>query len=179
MSAFRRGTIIRYATIALMPACSVCGQATHDSGRNIRFQLPDPVLQLADRDEADGVWKSEPDPNRAVMMMVPNLGGFLRGLLPVHLSDGDTVTFGVWVGVHPDDLKRAYDLWWDPRYRDLPISGRLANALPEWGLLGTPVDLEVVDPEATPYCVRSTNAELSGLLRDEWDRADVLSRLPS
>jgi hypothetical protein len=69
--------------------------------------LPDPVLQLPDRDAADGVWKSEPDPNRAVMMMVPNLGGFLRALLPVHLSGGDTVAFGVWVGVHPDDLKRA------------------------------------------------------------------------
>jgi len=162
-----------------MTACSVCGRATHGGDRNVRFRLPDPVLQLPDRDDADGVWKSEPDPNRAVMMMVPNLGGFLRALLPVHLSGGDTVTFGVWVGVHPDDLKRAYDLWWDPGYTNLTVSGRLANALPEWGLLAVPVELEVVDPEATPYCVRSTDAGLSKVLSDEWDRAGVLSRLPN
>jgi hypothetical protein len=65
-------------------------------------------------DYTEGVWKSETDPMRAVMMTVPHVGGFLRALLPVHLFGGDTVTFGVWVGVHPDDLRRAYDVWWDP-----------------------------------------------------------------
>jgi hypothetical protein len=59
-----------------MTACSVCGCATYERDRNVRFRLPDPVLQLPDRDDAEGVWKSEPDPNRAVMMMVPNLGAF-------------------------------------------------------------------------------------------------------
>ena len=78
-----------------------------------------------------------------------------------------------------DDLKRAYDLWWDPGYPDLTVSGRLANALPEWGLLAVPVELEVFDPEATPYCVSSTDVELSKVLSDEWDRAEVLSRLPN
>ncbi|HMM96806.1 DUF2199 domain-containing protein [Phycicoccus sp.] len=162
-----------------MPACSVCGRALHDRDRNVRFRLPDPVLQLPDRDDGEGVWKSEADPSRAVMMMVPNLGGFLRALFPVHLSGGDAVTFGVWVGVHPDDLKRAYDVWWDAGYPKLSVSGRLANALPGWGLVGAAVDLEVVDPKATPYCVRSSDAELSSVLTDEWDREDVLARLPN
>lgn len=112
------------------------------------------------------------------MMMVPNLGGFLRAMLPVHLSGGDTVTFGVWIGVHPDDLKRAYDIWWDPNYPSFKASGRLANALPGWGLLAASVDLEVVDPEATPYCVRSADSQLGNVLSAEWDRMDVLSRLP-
>ena len=85
----------------------------------------------------------------------------------------------MWVGVHPDDLQRACGLWWDPGDPSLTFSGRLANALPEWGLLAVPVELEVVDPEATPYCLRSTDAELSKVLSDEWDRADVLSRLPN
>lgn len=161
-----------------MTPCSVCGLATHDRDRHVRFRLPDPVLQLPDRDDSEGVWKSEPDPNRAVMMMVPNLGGFLRALLPVHLSGGDTVTLGVWVGLHPDDLKRAYDLWWDCAYPSLTLSGRLANALPEWDLLGVSVELEVIDPNATPYCVRSSDAEMSRVLSEEWDRARVLSGLP-
>jgi hypothetical protein len=112
------------------------------------------------------------------MMMVPNLGGLLRALLPVHLSGGDAVTFGVWVGVHPDDLKRAYDVWWGAGYPNLSVRGRLANALPGWGLVGAPVDLEVVDPDATPYCGRSSHAELSKVLADQWDRAEVLARLP-
>ena len=67
------------------------------------------------------------------------------------------MTFGVWVCVHPDDLKRAYDIWWDPTYPSLMVNGHLANALPGWGHLAAPVDLEVVDPDATPYCVRSTS----------------------
>jgi hypothetical protein len=113
------------------------------------------------------------------MMMVPNLGGFLRALLPVHLSGGEAVTFGVWVGIHPDDLKRAYDVWWGPDYPNLSISGRLANSLPGWGLVGAPVELEVVDPGATPYCVRSSDAELSKVLADEWERTEVLARLPN
>ena len=145
----------------------------------MRFRLPDPVLQLPDQDDSDGVWKSEPDPTRAVMMMVPNLGGFLRALLPVHLSGGDAVTFGVWVGVHPDDLKRAYDEWWGPGYPSLSMSGRLANALPGWEVLAAPVELEVLDPQATPYCVRSSDAQLSQVLSTEWDKAEVLARLPN
>jgi len=160
-------------------ACSVCGNATHERDRNVRFRLPDPVLQLPDAERTDGIWKSEPDPNRAVMMMVPNQGAFLRALLPVHLGGGETVTFGVWIGLHPDDLKRAYDVWWDPDYPRFKASGRLANALPKWGLLAAPVDLEVLDPEATPYCVRSADNQLGKVLSAEWDRVDVLSRLPN
>ena len=80
---------------------------------------------------------------------------------------------------HPNDLKRAYDVWWGPDYPNLSISGRLANSLPGWGLVGAPVELEVVDPGATPYCVRSSDAELFKVLADEWERTEVLARLPS
>lgn len=82
-----------------MTARGVCGQATHDRDRNVRFRLPDPVL--------------------------------------------------------------------------------LANALPGWGLLAAPAEFEVINPEATPYCVRSSDAELSKVLSDEWDREEVIARLPN
>lgn len=163
----------------LMTACSVCGHATHERDRNVRFRLPDPVLDLPNRDDTEGTWKTDPDPNRAVMMAIPSLGGFVRALLPVHLTGGDTVTFGVWVAVQQHDLKVAYDLWWDPDYPSLRLSGRLANSLPGWNVLAAPVDLAVVNPDATPYCVGSTDSQLSAVLGSEWDHAEVISRLPN
>lgn len=159
--------------------CALCGRPADDHDRHVRYRLPDPVLELPDLDDTDGVWKSEPDPNRAVMMQAPDLGGFVRALLPVRLTHGYTVTFGVWVGVHPDDLRRAFDLWWDEKYSTLTMTGRLANAIPEWGLLAAPVDLAVTDSDATPYCVASTDPELARVLAEEWDHEPVLSQLPS
>jgi hypothetical protein len=112
------------------------------------------------------------------MMLVPEVGAFVRALLPVQLTGGYTVTFGVWVGVHPDDLRRAFDTWWAPEYADLRIEGRLANALPAWEVFGVPVTLAVTDPEATPYCVNSSDAELAKVLTAEWDHEPVLADLP-
>jgi hypothetical protein len=113
------------------------------------------------------------------MMLVPDLGGFIRALLPVQLTGGYTVTFGVWVGVHPDDLKRAFDVWWAPEYTDLRIRGRLANALPGWDVFGVEVDLAVTDPDATPYCVDSPDSKLRAVMTSYWDHELILSALPA
>ncbi len=112
------------------------------------------------------------------MMQVPNVGGFVRVLLPVHLTDGYTVTFGTWLGVHPDDLNRAFKVWWEPEYEDLQLDGRLANALPTWGLLGAPATTVVQDNDATPYVVHSSDPILSRVLAEEWSHEEVLARLP-
>ena len=40
---------------------------------------------------------SDADPNTAVMMQVPDLGAFVRVLLPVGLGGGNTITFGTWL----------------------------------------------------------------------------------
>jgi hypothetical protein len=106
------------------------------------------------------------------------LGGFVRALLPVQLTGGHTVTFGVWVGVHPDDLRRAFETWWTPEYFHLRLEGRLANALPAWEVLGVPVTLAVKDPEATPYCVGSSSQGLHSVLTNEWDHERILAGLP-
>lgn len=121
---------------------------------------------------------SDHDPNVAVMMQVPNLGAFVRCLLPVRLTGGHTVTFGVWLGVHPDDLKRTFETWWAPTYPELTLDGHLANALPGWGLLAVAAHAEVREPDATPYVVASPDAELNSVLVDEWPHEDVLARLP-
>jgi hypothetical protein len=41
-------------------------------------------------------------------------GAFVRALLPVKLTEGHTVTFGVWPAIHLKDLKPAFDSWRDP-----------------------------------------------------------------
>jgi len=136
------------------------------------------VLGASGEDRLHGTWKTDEDPNAAVMMMVPHVGAFVRALLPVRLTGGYTVTFGVWVGVHPDDLERAFGVWWAPEYAQLQMEGRLANALPAWDVFGVPVSLAVTDPDATPYCVASTDPELHSVLADEWDHERVLAGLP-
>lgn len=112
------------------------------------------------------------------MMQVPNVGSFVRSLLPIKLTGGYTVTFGVWVAIHPDDLQRAFAVWWEPEYASLRLDGFLANVVKPWGLLAAPVTLEVRDPEQTPYCSASSDPELSRLLADKWPHESVLAALP-
>ena len=112
------------------------------------------------------------------MMQVPDLGRFVRVLLPVHLTDGYTVTFGTWLGVHPDDLNRAFNVWWQPEYQDLRLEGRLANALPKWGLLGALAATVVQDTDATPCVAHSSDPILSRVLAEEWSHAEILASLP-
>ena len=54
------------------------------------------------------------------MMQVPNVGAFVRALLPVRLTEGHTVTFGVWLAVHPNDLKPAFGISRHPGLRTPP-----------------------------------------------------------
>ena len=55
------------------------------------------------------------------MMQVPDAGPFMRALLAVRLMGGCAVTYGVWVGVHPDDLQRAFRVWQEPDYENLRL----------------------------------------------------------
>jgi hypothetical protein len=114
----------------------------------------------------------------AVMMQVPDLGAFVRCLLPIHLSGGFEVTFGLWLAVHPDDLQRAYSTWWEAEYRDLVLDGWLANELPVWGLLAAPARARVKDTSHTPYIVESTDNALSRVLTEEWPHDELLAALP-
>jgi hypothetical protein len=112
------------------------------------------------------------------MMQVPDAGPLMRALLAVRLMGGYAVTYGVWVGVHPDDLQRAFRVWQEPDYENLRLEGALANSIPPWGLLAAPVTLAVKDPEHTPYCVSSADRMLSRVLGEEWPHEDILRTLP-
>jgi hypothetical protein len=157
--------------------CPTCGRPVAEHSRHVRFRLPDPVVRLPEREATEGTWMSHPDANEAVLLQVPGAGPFCRCLLPVRLDGGYTLHLGVWVGVHPDDLQRAFRVWWTPEYERLELHGHLANALPGWGALGAPVRAVVRDPDHTPYVVSSSDEALAAVLEREWPHEEVLARL--
>ncbi len=156
----------------------MCGGPVDAHDRQIRFLLPEPVLDTPGQERASGAWLSHESPEASVMMQLPGIGAFVRALLVVRLVGSHAVTFGVWVGVDPDDLQRAFRVWWEPEYENLRLEGALANSVPPWGLLAAPVILAVKDPEHTPYCVSSSDHLLSRVLGQEWPHEDVLKALP-
>lgn len=149
-------------------SCTMCGRSTAEHEKNLRFRLPDPVLESPEQHLAPGAWLSHENPNASVMMQIPNLGPFVRALLPIRLAGGRKITLGVWISIHPNELQRAYSIWWEPEYADLRLTGYLANNIKPWRLLGAPVELAVRDTEQTPYCVSSPHQELSDILLYEW-----------
>jgi hypothetical protein len=153
--------------------CSLCGGRLQSHDRHQRFTLPDPVLDLPERERTPGTWMSHTTAATSDMMQVPGLGAFVRALLPVKLRGGHTTTSGVWLGINPADLQHLYTIWYKPEYRDVTVDGRLANAIPPWGLLGVPVTAVVRTADETPYRDRSPDELLERVLRHEWPH-DIL-----
>src|SRR4051812_39365013 len=121
---------LSFTTVASTDTCPSCGRRLDVHDQHFRFTLPDLVLNASERELTAGTWMSNGDARSSVMMQVPSVGPFVRALLPVALTGGFTVTFEVWLAVHPDDLQRAFRVWWEPEYQDLVLDGWLANALP-------------------------------------------------
>jgi hypothetical protein len=110
-------------------------------------------------------------PGESVMMEVPNAGAFVRVLLPIRLTGGFSLTYGLWLEVSPGDLRSTFDIWFDPAYTDLQLNGRLGNPVLPWGMLGAPVSTIVGSPDETPYCHSSADETLNRVLTDEWEEA--------
>lgn len=158
--------------------CPCCGRPRDTHDRHARFRLPDAVLETRRQHRTRRAWLSHANPDTSVMMRIPEVGAFVRALLPVRLTGGFSATFGVWVALDPADLKRTFAVWSEPEYRNLRLQGRLANALPVWGLRSAPVELEVRDPEQTPYCAASSDPALAAVLAETWPHEDVLPHVP-
>ena len=153
--------------------CLTCGSALDAHDRHIRYTLPDPLLAADGWQRVAGTWMSDPNAREAVMIYVPEVGAFVRALLPIHLSGGYKLTYGVWLAVEPAKLREIYQVWNRPEYQDLRIGAYLANAVKPWGLLAAPVTAVVRNPDETPYCDKSTDPTLSAVLHHEWPH-DVL-----
>ncbi|HET9143631.1 hypothetical protein [Actinophytocola sp.] len=143
----------------------------------MRFTLPQPVLDGFGTELPPDSWLSHDTPGASVMMQVPSVGAFVRALLPIRMTGGHTLTYGLWLAVDPGELHRIFGVWWEPEYVDLRFTGWLANPVPPWGMLTTLVDAVVRDPEHTPYCDRSPDPVLSRVLTEEWQHTDVLGAL--
>lgn len=153
--------------------CASCGRPLDDHNRDIRFTYPEPVLDVP-RDEREGrTWGND------VLMRVDGVGSFVRVLVPVHLTGGHSFAFGAWLGVHPDLLRKAYDVWWEPEYEDLVLEGHLANMLPPWQeqTLGRPLRATVRTADEIPYAASSSDEFLQRILTTEWSHEEVLGAL--
>jgi hypothetical protein len=91
--------------------------------------LPDSVLALPEREKTAGAWRDHVNARDADMMQAPSVGAFVQGLLPVQLTEGQQVTYGVWLAIHPAQLPELFDVWHKPEYADLQVDGWLANAI--------------------------------------------------
>ncbi len=147
--------------------CDICGRpaAAHDQ---------DPQFLLPDREYTPGIAMTGETAQDSVLLKTEH-EGFIRATLPVRLTGGRTVRYGLWVAVAPLALERASEVWNEPEYADLRMAGTLANAVPPWGLLDAPVQLGVRDPDALPVCVASTDPELRKVLAGEFDHDFVLN----
>jgi hypothetical protein len=114
--------------------CPRCGRPLSDHDRHVRFTLPDPVLALPEREKTEGTWMDHTNPRDADMMQVPNLGAFIRALMPIHLAEKHKITYGVWLSIHPAQLPELFELWQKPEYAELHVDGWLAHAIKPWGL---------------------------------------------
>jgi hypothetical protein len=151
------------------PTCQRCGQALDPRSLDVRVTLPDPVLAMPVAERASRTWGGDP------LLQVDEVGAFVRCLLPVHLTGGLLLTFGTWLAVHPDDLRRAHAVWETDGYVALELTGVLANAIKPWGdgTLGR-ARIAVRDADHLPYVVASPHAVLGRVIADEWDRDSVL-----
>lgn len=151
--------------------CPTCGRPLDEHNRHLRFKLPQPVLEVPADERESRTWGND------VLMQVQGVGAFVRVLVPVKLTGGHSVTFGSWLSVSPDDLRRAYEVWWKPEYAGLRLEGALANMLPGWEeeTYVKPLEVAVLDRDAVPYAVASTDAFMRKVLGDEWPHEDVLA----
>jgi hypothetical protein len=153
--------------------CSECGRPLDAHDRNIRLRLPESVLGLSEEERAERSWSSP----KTDHLEVQGVGSFVRSLLPIQLSGGFSLTYGVWLQVDPATLRRAWEIWDRQDYAGLTLEGRLANAVPPWGerLLQKRVKAIVVDPSELPVIVFGSDPAIDDVLRQVWRHDEVLS----
>lgn len=154
--------------------CAECGCALDYFDRHLQFKLPDAVLSL---DKAELQRRTY---GHDELMHVKGYGWFVRCLLRITMTEDNTVTFGVWLAVHPDEFCRVAEIWDEPEYAELEILGALANAVPPWGprLLGASARAVVRDPEELPHVVEGFTPLLDRVVTGVWPYQHILTGLP-
>jgi len=86
-------------------SCPTCGRALDEHDRHLRFTVPEPVLGIPEAERPARTWGND------VLMQVQDIGAFVRILVPVNLAGSYKITYGAWLSVSPDDLRRAWEVW--------------------------------------------------------------------
>lgn len=153
--------------------CPTCGRPLDEHNRHIRFGLPEPVLSIPEAERPALTWGND------VLMTVKGVGGFVRILVPVKLSGGYTVTYGAWLSVDYETLVHTWQVWNEPEYEQLHVSGVLANMLPGWEeeTYVKPVEAAVLKVDHTPYAIDSSDDFMRRVLKNEWPHDEVLAAI--
>lgn len=136
----------------------------------IRFDAPDPIWGLPERDHTPGLWMNADTARSSDLMQGPGWGNFVRSTLRIALADGGEFQYGVWVAVEPGLFRGIFDVWWADEYAVLEFSGYLANAIPPGGLLEASVHVRVERPDQLPNCFSSPDDQLCAVINEVWDR---------
>lgn len=106
------------------------------------------------------------------LLVGPDGDSYLRCLLPVRLTGGVELVFGAWMQISKVDAMYAHAVWDnDAEYANLHVSGKFANVIQPWDLLGVPVEAAVLNTDELPYFTSHP------ALEQEWDRDEVLCRI--
>ena len=156
-----------------------CGAGFDDADVHARLGLPDRVLALPERERSPGVGMDNPDPYRAVFLEEPSIGCFVRATQRLPLTEGASLTYGLWIRVSPAVAQTIGRVWRTDEYAQLKFDGWLGNSIAPFGLLGAAVRVEVIAPEELPRVVSSESEALQGLLHTASDRSTVMAALES
>ncbi|SDF37237.1 hypothetical protein SAMN05216553_101317 [Lentzea fradiae] len=106
------------------------------------------------------------------LLVGPDGDTYIRCLLPVALTGGTELVFGAWMRISKVDAMYAHAVWDnDTEYANLRLSGKFANVIKPWDVLGVHAEAAVLNADELPYYTSHP------LLEREWDRDEVLSRI--
>nr|WP_158515524.1 DUF2199 domain-containing protein [Kitasatospora sp. MBT63] len=160
------------------PACTCCDGTLSAGDPRFNLSLPDPVAKMSAYAQETCIrFLSD------FMVSTENIGAFTRALLPVTLTDGRTVTFGVWVAIDGPTYRYISELGrdgTDEEYATMEFDGLLANALEPWGRKVLRAEVSVAIPDSpfdrpTPQIISSTHATVTRMLSEPWAPGKVLT----
>jgi len=160
------------------PACPCCGDALDAGDPRFNLPVPDPVADLLSRGQDDRIlFMSD------LMVATDVIGAFTRALLPVRLTDGRTVTFGVWISIDGETYRYISELGRDgsdEEYATMRFDGLLASSLEPWGRKILRAEVSVAVPESrfdrpVPHVVGTTHRTVARIMDEPWAPAKVLT----
>jgi hypothetical protein len=148
--------------------CPCCGNDVASVEREIRMGVPDAVLAIPEESREARVRSG------GSFCFVDRERFFVRGLLPVRLSDGHEFRFGVWLELPEAACRHLAEVWDRPEYLAMRFDAVLANSVPPWdaAILDAPCVVSVREQDSLPFVESSAHPELARILTTPWPRAE-------